>query len=94
MFLLGALVHTSEHSGRVVQIKILYVSFKLLNDRVMEERLVSCHLFSCSMRCLWARSISGSSLSTIEKRKKKTFLLQLVLGLRVFCVWLDRGNDG
>lgn len=46
------LVHTSEHTGHVVQIKILYVSFKLLNGRAMEERLVSCHMFHCFTRCL------------------------------------------
>lgn len=79
MFLLGELVHTSEHAGRVVQIKILYVLFKLLNDRVMEERLVSCHLFSCSMHCLQARSVSGSSPSTGERKKKKRG------GKKLFC---------
>lgn len=92
---LGELVHTSEHAGRVVQIRIVYVSFKPLNDRLIEERLVSCHLFSRSMRCLQARSISGCSLRIGEKKKKKkTFLLQLVLGLRVSRVSPDRGNDG
>ncbi|TSM77344.1 Diphthine--ammonia ligase [Bagarius yarrelli] len=46
----GEPAHTSEHAGRVDPIKILYVSFKPLNDKVVEARIVSRHLFACSRR--------------------------------------------